>query len=114
MKWYDAYGERIDAGDIVMDTDARRIGRVVFKYNRPYMDVWKKFSVQRLAYEPVERFAVDDAYIRPLSPKKDWHYELFGGRLKHVEILRRAPSQSEPKRIVPKSMPEWEAPAPWM
>ena len=115
MKWYDAYGERIDAGDIVMDTDARRIGRVVYKYNRPCIDIWKVFSVDTLGYEPVTRTATNEAYIRMLATKSDLYHKLYRGRLNHVEIIKKAKDMfREPQRMITISMPQWDAPVPWM
>lgn len=112
MKWFDAYGNRIMSGDIVEDLSTRRIGRVVYRYNKPWMDVWKEFSAAHLSYDPVERFSTDEAYMRQLAPKKEWRYKLHGGKLNHVEVLQKAPLAYEPQRTVPIDMPPWEAPAP--
>ena len=111
--WRDAWGEEIHPGDIVEDLNTRRIGRVVYRYNKPWMDVWKEFSAAHLAYDPVERFAADEAYIRCLAPKKEWRYRLNGHRLNHVELLQKRPvKDGHAQTVTPIDMPPWDAPVP--
>lgn len=111
MKWYDAYGFRLDAGDIVMDTDKRQIGRVVYKLGKPCLDLWKEFSPDTLNYHNVVRSAVNEAYIKLLATRSDLYYKLHHGRLDQVEIIRKRHDFSEPPRIIPFDAP---VPGEWM
>ena len=113
MVWRDAWGNPIQSGDVVEDTNTRRIGRVVYRYNRPCIDIWKEFNAEMLNYIPVERTTVDDAYVRLLAPKSEWYYKLHGRRLNHVEILqKRSLIDRNARTVEPIDMPPWDAPTP--
>lgn len=112
MKWRDVTGQTIAAGDIIEDTARRVIGKVVIWHGLPAVQMFKRFSVRTIDYEPIDYKGPDEAYIRGLVDRhtKVWWW-LHGYRLDNVEIIKQAERRPRSNRRT--VVAKYDAATPW-
>lgn len=90
MKWKDNFGQELNVGDIVEDTNRKIIGRIVKRYGLPVLRAMKRFNYDLLSYELIEVKGPEEAYEYSIIPRhsKLWYWS-HSYILDHIEVLQK-------------------------